>query len=168
MSTTSPAPAPSPALSFLASSRCRSCTLIHVAFGVLGLLAARSFSAARLFLVGGGVIYLVLTLYGAVIDYSSDANFVPVNTADNWLHLALGLGMIVVGVGARRSAPREDRPTSDLHVGILFDSYSGDLIAFPARGHSGAAGDESGEVRRLATRSWWAGGRAHGWRRAHL
>jgi hypothetical protein len=32
----------------------------------------------------------------------SDANFVPVNTADNWLHLALGVGMIALGLGTSR------------------------------------------------------------------
>src|SRR5215211_403010 len=34
--------------------------LVHIAFGVAGLLMARSWSLARSFLVGGGVIYLVL------------------------------------------------------------------------------------------------------------
>ena len=28
----------------------------------------------------------------------SSANFVPVNNADDWLHLVLGLGMIALGV----------------------------------------------------------------------
>ncbi|MDI9978761.1 DUF4383 domain-containing protein [Rhodococcus sp. IEGM 1307] len=31
-------------------------------------------------------------------DQDSSANFVPVNTADNWLHFALGLGMVVLGL----------------------------------------------------------------------
>ena len=33
-----------------------------------------------------------------VIDKASAANFVPVNTADNWLHLLLGAGMIGLGL----------------------------------------------------------------------
>ena len=72
--------------------------LVHIAFGIAGLAMARTSSLARLYLVGGGIIYLVLWLYGLVIDKGSDANFVPVNTADNWLHLALGLGMVAVGL----------------------------------------------------------------------
>jgi hypothetical protein len=40
---------------------------------------------------------LVLFIYGMVIDQHSAANFVPVNTADNWLHLALAIGMIALG-----------------------------------------------------------------------
>lgn len=72
--------------------------LVHLAFGVAGVLAARAARTATGFLVVGGIIYLALWLYGLVIDQDSSANFVPVNTADNWLHFALGLGM--VGLGA--------------------------------------------------------------------
>jgi hypothetical protein len=41
-----------------------------------------------------------------VIDRDTDANFVPVNTADNWLHLALGVGMVVLGVVVGRERRR--------------------------------------------------------------
>ena len=46
---------------------------------------------------------MVLWVYGLVIDLGSDANFVPLNDADNWLHLGLGLGMIALGVATTRS-----------------------------------------------------------------
>jgi len=71
--------------------------IIHLLFGVAGLLMARIWSAARNYLVGGGVIYLVLWLYGLVVAKDSPANFVPVNTADDWLHFVLGLGMLALG-----------------------------------------------------------------------
>ncbi|SCL17368.1 DUF4383 domain-containing protein [Micromonospora inyonensis] len=71
--------------------------LVHLAFGVAGLALARTVSGARTYLVGGGALYLVLWLYGLVIDHDSGANFVPLNSADNWLHLFLGLGMIALG-----------------------------------------------------------------------
>jgi hypothetical protein len=72
--------------------------LVHLGFGVVGLAMARTWSLARSFLIGGGVIYVVLWLYGLVIDLDSGANFVPVNMADNWLHFALAVGMIALGV----------------------------------------------------------------------
>jgi hypothetical protein len=72
--------------------------IVHLLFGAAGIAMARQARTAYSYLVGGGVIYLVLWLYGLIIDKSSSANFVPVNTADNWLHLLLGLGMIAAGV----------------------------------------------------------------------
>ncbi|WP_456245112.1 DUF4383 domain-containing protein [Longispora urticae] len=71
--------------------------LVHLLFGVVGLAMARTWAGARMFLVAGGAIYLALWLYGLVVGHDSAANFVPVNTADNWLHLALGAGMLALG-----------------------------------------------------------------------
>ena len=72
--------------------------VVHLLFGVAGLALARTWSGARSFLVGGGAVYLVLWLYGLLVDKSSPANFVPVNVADDWLHLALGAAMVGLGV----------------------------------------------------------------------
>jgi hypothetical protein len=43
-------------------------------------------------------VYLVLWVYGLLIESDSAANFVPLNTADNWLHLALGVGMVALAL----------------------------------------------------------------------
>lgn len=72
--------------------------IVHLLFGVAGLAMSKTFSGARTYLVAGGAIYLVLWLYGLVIDKESSANFVPLNTADDWLHLFLGAGMVALGV----------------------------------------------------------------------
>ena len=72
--------------------------LVHIAFGVAGLVMARTWSLARTFLVGGGAFYLALWLYGLLVGPNDDANFVPVNVADDWLHFVLGAGMIALGV----------------------------------------------------------------------
>ena len=71
--------------------------VVHALFGI-GLVAARTVAAARTYLIGGGVIYAVLAVYGMVIDRMSDANFVPLNEADNWLHVGLAAGMILLGL----------------------------------------------------------------------
>ena len=76
--------------------------LVHTLFGLAGLSLARTADGSRLFLIGGGAIYLVLWIYGLVIDRDSDANFVPLNDADNWLHFALGVAMVTLGVALSR------------------------------------------------------------------
>ena len=80
--------------------------LVHLAFGVAGIVLARTYNSARSYLIGGGVVYVVLFIYGLVIDHDSSANFVPVNDADNWLHLALAVAMIALGAALGRT--RED------------------------------------------------------------
>jgi hypothetical protein len=72
--------------------------IVHAAFGAAGLLLARTHQQARSFLIYGGVVYLVLWLYGLLVGDQTPANFVPLNGADNWLHLALGLGMIILAI----------------------------------------------------------------------
>ena len=76
--------------------------LVHLLFGVAGLAMAKKASSAVAYLVGGGVIYLVLFVYGIVTDHSSEANFVPLNGADDYLHLLLGIGMIALGLVGRK------------------------------------------------------------------
>jgi hypothetical protein len=76
--------------------------VVHLLFGVAGLALARTWSGARAFLIGGGVIYGLLFIYGLLIDQHSEANFVPLNDADNILHLVLALGMIALGLALGR------------------------------------------------------------------
>jgi len=71
---------------------------VHLLFGLIGIAMARTVSGARLYLLAGGAIYLVLWLYGLLVGQDSAANFVPMNPADDWLHLLLGIGMIALGL----------------------------------------------------------------------
>jgi hypothetical protein len=69
--------------------------LIHLAVGIIGLLLARTYARARAFLLAGGLVYLGLWVYGLLIDLNGPANVLPVNNADNWLHLGLGATMVI-------------------------------------------------------------------------
>jgi len=80
--------------------------IVHLLFGLVGFAMARTIAGARLYLIGGGAIYLVLWLFGLVVGQNSPANFVPVNSADDWLHLLLGLGMIALGLITTRRSVR--------------------------------------------------------------
>src|SRR5215217_6270641 len=48
--------------------------IVHLAFGVAGIVLSRTFNNARGYLIGGGLIYLVLFIYGLVIDRESSMN----------------------------------------------------------------------------------------------
>lgn len=77
--------------------------VVHLLLGAAGLLMARTDVQSKYYLIGGGILYLVIWLYGLFIDQASGANFIPVNTADNWLHAALGVAMVVLGFVLGRS-----------------------------------------------------------------
>lgn len=76
--------------------------VVHLLFGAAGILAGRKTRHVVPFLLGAAAVYLLLTVYGVLIDHDSAANFVPVNSADNWLHLGLAAGMAVLGLVIRR------------------------------------------------------------------
>ena len=85
--------------------------ILHLLFGVAGFVLARTPGLAVGYLMGGGTIYALLWLYGILIDRGSAANFVPLNTADNWLHLGLAILMVLLGTlvpGSHVDAPKQD------------------------------------------------------------
>lgn len=79
--------------------------IVHLLYGIAGFVLSRRPASARLYLLIGGVIYAVLWIYGLVIDKDSMANFVPLNTADDWLHFVLALTMIGLSFLPRRAEP---------------------------------------------------------------
>jgi hypothetical protein len=81
--------------------------IVHLLFGVAGIVLSKTWDGARTFLVGGGAIYLVLFVYGAIFHGEKGSNWIPVNWADNVLHLALGAGMIVLGVALGKEGVRK-------------------------------------------------------------
>jgi len=81
--------------------------VFHIATGALGLLVAGY--AARQYSLCLGVLYLGLAGWGFVIGSGeSILGFVPVNTADDLLHLVLGL----LGVAAAFATPTTSRVAS--------------------------------------------------------
>lgn len=76
--------------------------MVHVISGVLFLIVAMaSPSSAGMFLKVFGIIYLVLGVYGLLTIGDSGTTellgFLPVNGADNYLHIALGILIFLLG-----------------------------------------------------------------------
>lgn len=88
--------------------------VVHLLFGIAGLALGRSVGGAKGFLTWGGAVYLVLFVYGLVFSGESAGNFVPLNAADNGLHLLLGVGMLVLGLVLARTTAAA-RQTSTAH-----------------------------------------------------
>jgi Domain of unknown function (DUF4383) len=75
--------------------------VVHLLFGLVGLAMARTWSGARAFLVGGGIIYIGLWLIGLL----GGLDWIPVSDADDWLHFLLGVSMIGLGLVTTRDGP---------------------------------------------------------------
>jgi hypothetical protein len=84
--------------------------IVHLLFGVAGLALARTYSGSKNFLIWGGAVYALLWIYGLLVAEDSAANFVPMNDADDWLHLVLAIGMIALGVLLTRRRTDARRP----------------------------------------------------------
>jgi hypothetical protein len=82
--------------------------VVHLATGLLGLAMMGNPVPARSYALGLGVVYLVVAVWGFAIG-SGEAilTLIPVNTADNFLHLALGVLGLAAGAasGGAASAP---------------------------------------------------------------
>ena len=83
--------------------------VVHIATGLLGILAARTLASARTYCLLFGIVYLVVCVWGFVVgNDASILSIIPVNTEDNILHLLIGVG----GVGAALATPAEARASA--------------------------------------------------------
>ena len=82
--------------------------VVHLGSGALGLLCAPSRPAARAFAAVFGATYLGVAAWGFAVGSGEDIlGFLPVNTADNVLHVALGvLGLLAAALAHERAPTR--------------------------------------------------------------
>jgi hypothetical protein len=70
--------------------------LVHLAFGVWGILAARSYAASRSYALLAGALYIVLAVAG--LFFPDGFGLVPLGGNDIWLHAFLGAALLVAGL----------------------------------------------------------------------
>ena len=81
--------------------------VVHLLSGIVGLAMAGTAAKARLFSIGYGVVYVLVTILGfAVGDGGLLLSIIPINTADNVLHLAIAVTGIAIGLSSSAAAPR--------------------------------------------------------------
>ena len=80
--------------------------IVHLLFGAWGVIAARSFGGARSYLLGAGVVYLLLAALGFVAP--NGFGLVPLGGNDIGLHVFLALGLLLSGLVSRAPAATAD------------------------------------------------------------
>ncbi|MEN9523971.1 MAG: hypothetical protein RL536_40 [Candidatus Parcubacteria bacterium] len=85
-------------------------SVIHVVFGlILVVVGTKSSSAAATTLVWVGVIYLLLAVVG-FLQGDTVLGIIPVNSADNWLHLVLGAVILLLGWSGKKEVSVASAP----------------------------------------------------------
>jgi hypothetical protein len=86
--------------------------LVHLASGLLLLAAARRRGAARAVAIAFGLVYGLVAIVG-LVDGSDVLGLIPVNSADNVLHVALAALGILSGLISRDDARRHSDAAVD-------------------------------------------------------
>jgi hypothetical protein len=65
--------------------------LVHIVFGLWGLLAYRSLGGAKTYFKAVAVIYALLTILGLIPSLNTTMGLIPIYGNDVWLHAVLAL-----------------------------------------------------------------------------
>jgi hypothetical protein len=76
--------------------------VVHLLFGVWGLMAARTVAGATQFAKVGGAIYAVLAVLGLIAP--TTFGLIPIGGNDVWLHAVLAIILLAVGFTAAKPA----------------------------------------------------------------
>ena len=83
-------------------------TLVHLGIGIWGIMAYRSFTAARSFAIMTGIAFLGLFLFGLIPGLQTLFGLLPLHGADRWLHLFSGVAALSFGITAPRGGEVTD------------------------------------------------------------
>jgi hypothetical protein len=87
--------------------------VLHIVSGVIGLLAASRYGSARMYALGLGIIYIGIAIWGFILGSGeSILSIIPVNTADDLLHLLIGIAGIAAGMATPAVADPTTRPAA--------------------------------------------------------
>jgi hypothetical protein len=84
-------------------------TLVHLIFGIWGLMASRSLGAAKNYARITAVIYFVFVVMGVVPGLDTTFGLVPLHSNDVWLHVLLAVPAAYFGFVHRDNATADRR-----------------------------------------------------------
>lgn len=76
--------------------------MVHIASGIVFVLAAMNYTLSKLFFILFGIVYTAVGILGFWRE--GDLFIMHVNLADNNLHLAIGIICMFFGFGSRRAS----------------------------------------------------------------
>jgi Domain of unknown function (DUF4383) len=83
-------------------------SLVHLAFGLWGVLASRDWDKAKVYAKGVAIVYALFAVMGLVPGLDTTFGLVPLHDNDVWLHVILAAPAAYFGF------VRRDTPTTDL------------------------------------------------------
>jgi hypothetical protein len=83
--------------------------LVHIASGAVGLALARTPAGARMFALGFGIVYGIVTIWGFIAG-SNVLGLLAINGADNVLHLAIAVAGLAAYAASRTAGAPAGTP----------------------------------------------------------
>jgi hypothetical protein len=81
--------------------------IVHLLSGAIGLAVVGSYSGARIYALGLGAVYVLVTILGFAFE-PAIFDIIPINLEDNILHLLIA----IAGIGAGLATPAQPAPTT--------------------------------------------------------
>lgn len=92
-------------------------SLVHVLFGIMGLVMSRTWSAARTYARIVAISYALLAVMGLIPGLDTVFGLIPIHGHDVWLHILLAVPAAYFGFGPVESErAREDHPAAHPHT----------------------------------------------------
>jgi uncharacterized membrane protein YuzA (DUF378 family) len=78
--------------------------IVHLLFGIAGIVMSRRWDQASNYLLGSGIIYVLFVVYGLFVGKDDGSgNIIPFNNEDDVLHGVLALGLLGAWAATRRA-----------------------------------------------------------------
>ncbi|QQP92085.1 DUF4383 domain-containing protein [Skermanella sp. TT6] len=89
--------------------------VVHIAFGIWGIAAYRSYAGARSYSRAVAVIYAVLAVMGLIPGLNTTFGLIPLYGHDVWLHAVIAIAAAYFGFAAKDTEVGHNTTTTTTH-----------------------------------------------------